>query len=385
MSLSTKQPLAKISGKGVVSCAGVGIEALWSSVDRPQSSIRNGLGRVDDSWLQSVPASIRPNRALAFCVLAALEAMNDAGWSGLRPDDGLIIATTTGQFLQWDQSFIQFVDGRLDRGEFRRDFVHQPLGELAVNLQKFFEHTGPFSVVTSACTAATQAMALGALWLKEGRVKRVLVGGAEVLCQLTCEGFRSLQLLSNDPATPFDKSRRGINLSEGAAFICMERECDRSLAALSGVGFSTDGYHMTAPHPQGEGSYQAMNQALRHAGIGPEQVDWVHAHGTGSVHNDAAEGLAINRVFGNNQPWVSSTKWIHGHALGASGAIETALVVQAMTQDRVLHTRGLSQPDSSISVRHATEDVRQNLNVVLKNTLGFGGANSAIVLTRGMA
>jgi 3-oxoacyl-(acyl-carrier-protein) synthase len=310
--------------------------------------------------------------------------MHQAGWTGLTHEDGLIVATTTGQFLQWDHPFVEFVEGRLDRSAFRKNFVHQPLGELAVNIQKYFEHTGPFSVVTSACTAATQAMALGALWLKQGRVKRVLVGGAEVLCQLTCDGFRSLQLLSTDPATPFDQTRKGINLSEGAAFLCMERDCERPLAAISGVGFTTDGHHMTAPHPRGEGSFHAMNQALRHAAIAPAQVDWVHAHGTGSVHNDAAEGLAISRVFENHQPWVSSTKWIHGHALGASGAIEMALVVHAMNEGRVLHTRGLAQPDSSIKIRHPLEDVQQDLNVVLKNTLGFGGANSAVVLTRGV-
>jgi 3-oxoacyl-[acyl-carrier-protein] synthase-1 len=360
------------------------MDSLWRAVDRPESAIRDGLGRVDQAWLADLPPAVSHSRVMSFCVLAIKEAMKHAGWTSLDPDDGLIIATTTGQFLQWQPSFVKHVKGELDRGGFRQDFVNQPLDALARNLQGYFEHTGPFTVVTSACTAATQALALGALWLKQGRVKRVLVGGAEVLCDLTTEGFKSLQLLSSAPATPFDRSRKGINLSEGAAFLCMERECASPLAAVSGIGFTTDGHHMTAPHPQGEGSYQAMMQALRHAGAAASDVDWVHAHGTGSVHNDAAEGLAVSRVFGEQGPVVSSTKWIHGHALGASGAIETALVVRAMNEGRILHTRGLQDPDESIPLRHARKDVFGPVNMVLKNTLGFGGANSAVLLTRGL-
>lgn len=372
----------KISGIGAVTCAGVGMDALWRAAFDETTNIKQGIGRVEDDWLAVLPPLTASNRALAFCVLAAEEAMNQAGWRGLTGRDGLILATTTGQFLQWDGAFIGLITGKISREDFRREFLHQPLGDLAASVQKHFHHNGPYSVVTSACTAATQAVALGHLWLKQGRVDRVLVGGAEVLCSLTCEGFRSLQLLSDQPAAPFDGARRGINLSEGAAFLCLEKQPERALAAIDGVGFSTDGFHMTAPQPDGEGSYRAISSALRSANVTPGEIDWIHAHGTGSQHNDISEGKAVERLFGARGPWVSSTKWIHGHALGASGAIETALVVRAMTESRILRTRGLKNPDPAIAVSHPEGDIQKPLRRVVKNTLGFGGANAALVLSR---
>jgi 3-oxoacyl-(acyl-carrier-protein) synthase len=220
------------------------------------------------------------------------------------------------------------------------------------------------------------------MWIRTGKVKRCLVGGAEVLCALTTEGFRSLQLLSTEPATPFDANRKGINLSEGAAFLCLEADASRPLARLSGFGFSTDGFHMTGPHPEGEGSYRAMRDALTKAGLQPHDIDWVHAHGTGSQANDTSEGLAISRLFADeNRPYVSSTKWFHGHALAASGALETALVISAMNSQRVLHTRGLKTPDPRVKLKHPEHDIMMPVKHVLKNTLGFGGANAAIVLS----
>lgn len=375
---------ASITGIGVVSCAGVGADALWRSTYDTTSHIQNGIGHVADDWLASLPPTTMANRALSFCILAIAEAMNQAGWTELTPADGIILATTTGQFLQWDGAFIEFIGGKMGRENFRQEFLHQPLGELTTAIQKYFNHTGPYSVVTSACTAATQAIALGSLWLKHGRVKRVLVGGVEVLCRLTCDGFKSLQLLSPEPSTPFDRARRGINLSEGAAFLCLESGSAKPLAEIAGVGFSTDGYHMTAPHPEGEGCFQAMSQALRSAQLEPSMIDWIHAHGTGSSHNDASEGAAVSRLFGDQGPYISSTKWLHGHALGASGAIETALVVRAMNEGRILRTRGLKDPDPAIRVRHPEQDLNQPIRYAVKNTLGFGGANAAIVLKREM-
>ncbi len=266
---------------------------------------------------------------MAFAEHAAREAIRHAGWTKLNPDDGLVVATTTGLFLQWVNAFREFVNDRLPLADFRRDFLNQPLMELNTELARAIGHHGPSTVITSACSASTQALAVGAMWIKQRRVKRCLVAGVEVLCDLTTEGFRSLQLLSLDPATPFDARRKGINLSEGAAFLCLESG-DGGLARLSGYGMSTDAFHMTGPHPEGQGSFRAMEQAVRMARLTPAEIQWVHAHGTGSQQNDLSEGLAIKRLFGDFDPYVSSTKWMHGHALAASGAIETALVVQAM-------------------------------------------------------
>jgi len=140
---------------------------------------------------------------------------------------------------------------------------------------------------------------------------------------------------------------------------------------------------MTGPHPEGSGSVQAMTAALQMAGLGAADIDWVHAHGTGSAQNDLAEGTAIARLFGDapGRPWVSSTKSVHGHALGASGAIETALCVEAIRHQIIPPTAGLERPDPRIDLRHATQPQATSLRHIVKNTLGFGGSNAALVIS----
>lgn len=381
MSGATKPPVW-ISGVGAISCLGAGMETMWKAVEANRSGIRGGLGPVDDAALSGISAEIRANRALALCKVAVDEAMARAGWSSLEAGDGLIFATTTGQFLLWDSVFMGMSRGQNSVADFRAAFVNQPLGDLMKSFAKHYGHSGPSTLLTSACSASTQALGVAAMWIRQKRVRRCLVVGVEVLCDLTTEGFRSLQLLAPDKAAPFDRDRKGINLSEGAAAVCLQTECANPLARLSGYGFTTDGYHMTGPHPEGDGSYRAMSMALKLGGVSPSEVTWVHAHGTGSQQNDVSEGLAVSRLFtGTDMPWMSSTKWLHGHALGASGALETALVVDAMTRGRVLATRGLVNPDERIPVKHPMKDLSVDVRHVVKSTLGFGGTNAALVLS----
>ncbi len=361
-----------ITGMGVVTCAGEGVNSLWRAALQPESLLRDGLGSVP---LQS------DNRAMTFCLSAIREAMDDAGWTSMTPEDGFILATTTGQYLMWEKAFIELSRGNLAREEFRTRFMHQPLSDLAIRVRHELGMSGPFSVVATACTASTQALAMASMWLKSGRCRRVLVGGVEVLCTLTVEGFRSLQLLAIAPARPFDRARSGINLSEGAAFMCVEPNSSKFLARLSGFGFSTDGFHMTSPRPDGSGSARAMASALHAARVTPADIDWLHAHGTGSVHNDLSEGAAIRAIFAKTPVPVSSTKPVHGHVLGASGILECALVVKAMAENRVLGTRGLEELDPEVGIHVLAADVEKPLRHVLKNTLGFGGANAALVLS----
>lgn len=378
--MSDSRPTVWITGLGTISCLGRDVGETWDNVLSHRSAIRDGLGRVPPEFLDGDTS----NRALAFAMKAAREAMSSAGWGDrLGSEDGLILATTTGFFLQWDEAFKEFTLGRLDREAFHEKFLNQPLSELSDAVSGELFHSGPKSLVTSACSAATQALGLGAMWIRQGRVKRCLVLGVEVLCDLTREGFKSLQLLSAEASRPFDQNRRGINLSEGAGAICLEADAHpgHRLAALSGFGFSTDGFHMTGPHPEGDGSFRAMSQAIEVARLEPAKISWMHAHGTGSRQNDLAEGLAAARLFGENGPWLSSTKWLHGHALGAAGALESVLVLKAMTENKILGTRGLETPDPEIPGRLLGQDVDTEIDHVMKNTLGFGGTNAAVVFS----
>lgn len=366
-----------VTGSGVVTCCGETPEDFWLNSFKGKSGIQDGLGIIKNSKYEK-------DRAIRFCLEAAYQAMKAAGWSHLNPDDGLLLATTTGQILSWDKDLIKYLNNQISPNDFQKSFSKQPLGRLIEGLTKHLGNTRHKFLITSSCTAATQALALGVLWLKNKKVKRCLIGGVEVLCDLTTEGFKSLQLLSSTQCRPFDQQRNGINLSEGAGFVCLETADPQKIpqGQISGLGMSSDGHHMTSPHPLGLGSQRAIQAALKSASLNPSDIEWIHAHGTGSYYNDLSEGIAINGVFGNNCPLTTSTKPIHGHALGASGILETILCLQALKNQTILKTFGLSTPDSQIRIRHPEKNQSFKIKHILKNTLGFGGANAALILSQ---
>lgn len=390
-----------VTGVGAVTPAGFGPEPLWRSACDGTPSLQDGVGRVDDAALirslatetelpflpvlGTLSEGLPRSRFALFALHAISQAMRDAGWTELRPDDGLVLGTTTGNILFWEPDIVASARAAVSDEALTDAIRHEPLGLCVESLAAQIGLTGRLRLVTSACASSTQAIGLAALWLRSGAVKRCLAGGAEVLCRLTLEGFRSLQLLSPRTAAPFDEKRSGINLSEGAGIVCLETGASsRARAAVSGFGFSSDAHHMTAPHPEGAGCLAAMRAALELAGLEPRAITWVHAHGTGSPANDVSEAAAIARLFGagDDAPWVSSTKAVHGHALAASGAIETVLALMAMRHGKIPRTTGLHLPDPKIRLRHPPHPLDMPVKHVLKNSLGFGGANASLVLSQ---
>ncbi len=217
-----------------------------------------------------------------------------------------------------------------------------------------------------------------------------LAGGVDSLCQLTFCGFHSLKLLSPFPCRPFDRARQGLSLGEGAAFLFLEpleiaeQRGTPILGVVAGWGCATDAHHMTAPHPEGKGAIAAMRQALTDAGVRPEQVDYVNAHGTATPANDRIEALALAAVFADSMPPTSSTKGATGHTLGAAGAIEAALCALFLAEGFAPPTIGLGEPDPDLKVRHIEPDgLAAPLRVALSTSFGFGGNNAALVITRG--
>ncbi|MES2855745.1 MAG: beta-ketoacyl-[acyl-carrier-protein] synthase family protein [Bdellovibrionota bacterium] len=369
-----------ITGTGVVSCVGNTPKELWNATLEGRSGIRDGLGRVD---LDARPGK---SRGTTFAIEAATQAMKEAGWKSIGEGDGVILGTTTGNIDLWDKDLVQFLSNadENNRQILTRSFAQQSLGAMLDSLIAEIGRPTKMALLSSACSAATQAIALATMWLEQGLVKRVLVGGSEVLSSLTVEGFKSLQLLSMEPCLPFDSGRRGINLSEGAGFLTLETSETSAVkkARVSGYGLATDSFHMTGPHPEGLGSYKALQAALQTSGLSTKEVSWVHAHGTGSELNDFSEGQAIAKLFGDVEVPVSSTKNTHGHALGASGAIESILCVEAIMHQRLLKTGGLKNPDSKIAIRHVSSSEPSRVDHILKSTLGFGGINAGLVLSR---
>jgi 3-oxoacyl-(acyl-carrier-protein) synthase len=238
-------------------------------------------------------------------------------------------------------------------------------------------------VLSSACAAGTQALALACAWLKMGKVRRCVVGATETLTTTTVRGFGCFNLLSASIAAPFDRARSGINLGEASVFFCLDARTDvAGLGWLLGGATALDAFDMTSPHPEGRGLYHAMRRALLAARLTPPAVDWVSAHGTGTPANDAAEATALAALFGDDAPPVSSTKAVHGHALAASGLLETALALSAIEAGEILPSVNLREVDPQIKLRLPRRPEPAALSSVLKSTLGFGGVNAAVVLSR---
>jgi 3-oxoacyl-[acyl-carrier-protein] synthase-1 len=207
-----------------------------------------------------------------------------------------------------------------------------------------------------------------------------VVGGVDSLCGTTLYGFASLELLSSQACRPCDEQRDGISIGEAAGFALLEREADAEFA-LAGYGESCDAHHMSSPHPQGEGAYLAMNQALQRSGLAPEEIDYINLHGTATKANDLAEDLAVFRLFGPRTS-CSSTKGWTGHALGAAGITEAIICTLCLRDDFVPGTLNTTALDPKLKSGIVIKGEKRPLKRVLSNSFGFGGNNCALVFAK---
>ncbi|MBR0682727.1 beta-ketoacyl-[acyl-carrier-protein] synthase family protein [Roseomonas eburnea] len=242
---------------------------------------------------------------------------------------------------------------------------------------------GPCIPISTACTSGARAFLDAATLIAAGVADAAIVGGADTLCRLTLHGFASLELLAKGPTRPCAEDRDGISIGEAAAFALLERAGpeDAGRIGLLGVGASSDGHHMSSPHPEGLGAVTAMRAALDSAGIAPAAIDYVNMHGTGTRANDAMEDRAIARLFGDAVP-CSSTKGWTGHTLGASGALEAAVAAVCIQAGLVPGCLGLARPDPSFVSGVVVENRATRVDRALSNSFGFGGSNCALVIGR---
>ena len=245
------------------------------------------------------------------------------------------------------------------------DFVRRALG-----LQ------GPAMTVSTACSSSAKVFASAARYIEAGIADAALVGGIDSLCLTTMHGFTSLQLVSDEPCRPFDASRRGMSIGEAAGFALLER--GSSMVSLLGYGESSDAYHMSTPHPDGEGALGAMREALSRAGLEPKDVDYVNAHGTATPANDRAEDRALVRLFGARVP-VSSTKGFTGHTLGAAGIIEAIVCFLAIEHGFAPGTLNSSAVEPGLESTILLETRGVNVRRALSNSFGFGGSNCSLL------
>ncbi|KAF3999548.1 beta-ketoacyl-[acyl-carrier-protein] synthase II [Glaciimonas immobilis] len=265
-------------------------------------------------------------------------------------------------------------------------YSQQEMGSAAVMLAWALGVTGPAYVHSSACASSAKAMASAARLIQMGLADVVITGGVDSLCAFTIAGFGALASVSNTPCNPFSANRNGINIGEGAALFLMSAQ--PGTVALRGWGESSDGHHISAPDPSGDGARSAIGQALRRAGIGATQIDYINLHGTATPQNDAMESLVVNQLFGADMP-AGSTKGYTGHTLGAAGAIEAALCWLAMQDDNpagrlpVHLWDGVVDNDlPALNLVPAGYRLGRPLRWALSNSFAFGGANAALVMGR---
>jgi 3-oxoacyl-[acyl-carrier-protein] synthase-1 len=297
---------------------------------------------------------------------------------------GVFLGTSTAGILQTELAY-----RRRDplTGALPPDFIYRSTHNafsVADFVHQYFGLSGPAVVVSTACSSSAKVFASAQRMMACGFIDAAIVGGVDSLCLTTLYGFNSLELTSDEPCRPYDAERKGISIGEGAAFILLERppeSLDASAALLLGVGESSDAYHMSSPHPEGRGARQAMVAALAAARLTAEDVDYINLHGTATHNNDAAEGRAVAALFGERTP-CSSTKGATGHTLGAAGAVEAILCVQAMATGIVpgsVHTRHLA-PEFRLD--YVLVPRAQALACVMNNSFGFGGSNCSLLLGR---
>ena len=294
---------------------------------------------------------------------------------------GVFLGTSTAGILQTELAY-----RRRDpaTGALPDDF-HYRTTHNAFSLAEFardhFGLTGMAMAISTACSSSAKVFAAAARQLALGTIDAAVVGGVDTLCLTTLYGFASLQLTSKNPCRPYDASRDGISIGEGAAFALLERSASPASGTvmLLGVGESSDAYHMSSPHPEGLGARLAMEAALRSAGLVASDIDYINLHGTATPANDAAEGKAVAALFGDSVPG-NSTKGYMGHTLGAAGAIEALVCAMALTDGRLPGSPGTGALDPSIPIRYQLRGEDRPLRHALSNSFGFGGSNCSLIL-----
>ena len=296
---------------------------------------------------------------------------------------GLFLGTSTSGMLETEIAYRRRDASGALPAPFDYAATHNAYS-LAAFVQRVLRIEGPSAVVCTACSSSAKAFGSAQRLIAAGLIDAAVVGGVDSLCLTTLYGFHSLQLVSRTPCRPFDAARDGISIGEAAAFVLVQRPdaaAPPGALLLTGIGESSDAYHMSSPHPEGLGALAAMRQALEAAAIGPEDIDYVNLHGTGTPSNDRAEARAVDALFGPTLA-ASSTKGATGHTLGAAGALEAifcALALRHGVAPGGLHTTAV---DAAVRFEYLRENRRRPLRRVLSNSFGFGGSNCSLVLQR---
>lgn len=346
------------------------------------------LGNDELSALLGLPAG---NNGYTRTTLLALVAMNElvqaTGIDTLAQEPlAFINANTVGGMCSVENMYMDFIAGDTPE-EYKKYIDTLDCAESTLNIARFFGLKPFMATISTACSSSANALILGARMIQQGLVKRAVCGGCDSLSRFTINGFASLKNVSKTACRPFDRDRSGLNLGEGAGYLLLEREEDalargaQILAVLTGYSNSNDAYHPTAPSPDGSAALRTMERALQKAKLAPTDIDYINAHGTATDSNDAAEGKAIERLFGAGAVF-SSTKPFTGHTLAAAGAIEAIFSIWALQHNTVLPNLNFNAAPADVLIRPATATNHREMNHVLSNSFGFGGNNVSLIFSK---
>ncbi|MCM1936594.1 beta-ketoacyl-[acyl-carrier-protein] synthase family protein [Streptomyces sp. G3] len=396
-----------VTGLGLVTAAGLGVDATWEGVLRGESAgarderlaglpvdIACAVPGLDPARHVDRRSRLVHDRFVQLAIVAAREAVADAGldpqtWDGARV--GVVVGCGLGGVSTWETQHRRL----LERGPEAVSALLVPMlvpnmaaGHLAMDLRAL----GPNLVTATACASGGTALGTAARLLQDGTCDIVVAGGSEAgVSPLMVTGFAQMGALSRrteEPAAasrPFDADRDGFVIGEGSGMLVLERPADAEArgatvrARLVGHGASADAHHVTAPDPEGAGAQRAMEAALAQAGVTGRDIDHVNAHGTSTPLNDAVEASVLGRLLGDGAT-VTSTKGVLGHTLGAAGAIEAALTVLSVERSTVPPTANLRRQDPAVDLDVVAGAAReQKVELAMSNSFGFGGQNAVLV------
>ena len=390
-----------ITGAGIVSALGTGVdETLRSLMDgicpisfpKHLKTIHSNLpcGEVDlsDAQLYDLCHEDRGrvlSRSSLLGIVAARQAEEDARL-GSSDRIAFINGTTVGGMDITERYYRKYFQGSDYDALIPLHLDGVATDAIADSLECDVVFT---DVISTACSAAANAIALGAELIESGRFDIVIAGGMECLTKFHLNGFNSLMILDQEPCRPFDASRKGLNLGEGAAYIVLENKAHalergaRIRAFLSGWGNTCDAYHQTASSPDGAGALEAMRKALEVARLNPSDIDYVNAHGTGTENNDLSEGKALMTLFGDRLPYVGSTKCFTGHATSAAAGLEAVISILCIESGFIPANLRFRTKDPGLDFSPVAEKIENiKLNHVLSNSFGFGGNDSSLIFSR---
>ncbi len=349
-----------------------------------EQSVQYPVFEVSDAHiLRNVPGF---SRSVCLLLTVLEEAFGNCGTTadalrGMRV--GVCIGTSVGASLNFLNFYKGWKQGKTPEAAPLHQFMASNPAEAVARTYGF---NGPVQTVTNACTSGTDAIGIGASWIRHGFCDVVIAGGTDEISEISYNGFARLMVTSPEPCRPFDRFRQGLNLGEGAAVLLLasEEAAARSRAArlgyISGYGTCGDAHHLTAPHPDARGLRMALKDAFRQAEIEPGAIGCINAHGTGTLTNDIVEGAVLAELFPGTP--VSATKGFTGHTLGAAGAIEAAFTLACLQSGSLPPSKGFSEIDPEIGFAPIADNTPFPARFALSQSLAFGGNNSVLILEK---